>query len=77
MSKIITTGKYKNEDVYKKHLERLSKENERETHIKEIALTLLEQCKSEHLTINELYDVLSFMRGYAERNSVILGQSNA
>lgn len=44
---------------------------QREQKIKKFALSLLEQCESEEMTVFEFYEMLDFMKAYCEKNVVI------
>ena len=57
-----------------KEIERLKKRHgseQREQKMKKFALSLLEQCESEEMTIFEFYEMLDFMKAYCEKNVVI------
>ena len=54
-------------------LERCRARKTREEELRKFALTLLEQCESERLTIYEFHQVLELMRTYCEGNVVIQG----
>lgn len=60
--------------------ERLKARNEsirRKSELKKFALTLLQQCESEEMTIFEFYEMLDFMKKYCEKNVVIRCQRDA
>lgn len=55
------------------HLQKIEQRRSREEHIKKFALTLLEQCKSENLSMQELDIVLEHMRTKASKTTLRAG----
>ena len=51
-------------------LEDLRIRDSREAHLKKFALTLLQQCKGENLTMKELDSVINTIRYYADRTTL-------
>lgn len=54
-----------------KALERISQKKLRTQHIKEFALTLLEQCESENMNLQEFEQMMNFMKAYILNNVFI------
>lgn len=52
-------------------LKKRNVEIQREQDLKKFALTLLQQCESEEMTMLEFYKMLDFMKAYCEKNVVI------
>lgn len=54
-------------------LNRLKQLDEREAHLRKFALTLLQQCKDEKLTMKELDSVVSTIQHFAKKTTLHAG----
>ncbi len=54
-------------------LELLKQRDEREVQLREFALTLLQQCKDENLTMKELDSVVSTIQHFAKKTTLHAG----
>ena len=54
-----------------KSLERFYQDKLRTKHIKKFALTLLEQCESENMNLQEFEQMVGFMKAYMLKNVII------
>ena len=54
----------------KEYLEDLKRRDARKAHLKNFVLILLQQCKDENLTMEELDSVISAIKDYAEKTTL-------